>query len=83
MLYSFTDSAPEQTKIDLEKRILGILTSSDNKLGDNKPVGLLPPTQQPNPSILNDSSTLQAVKDIVQSKLRSQMNLLGSLGPRM
>lgn len=77
-----SDSAPNQvTKLDLEKRILGILASTENKIHDTKPPGLLPPTQQLNPSILNDSSTFQAVKDIVQSKLRGQ--LLGAMGSRL
>lgn len=80
MVFLFLDAAPEAQKTELQNRILNIL---ENKLHDpNKPAGLLPPTQQLNPSILNDSS-LQAVKDIVQSKLRGQMNLLGPHAPRI
>lgn len=71
------DSVPQNTKAQLENRILNILASSDNKLNTDKPSGLLPPTQTPNPTLLKDSSTIKALQTIVQN------NLLGPLGSRI
>lgn len=70
------DLATHIIKAKLENRIRYIL-SSENKLNSDKPTGLLPPTQQPNPSILKDTATLKTLQNIVQS------NLLGPLGSRI
>lgn len=70
------DLATHIIKAKLENRIRYIL-SSENKLNSDKSSGLLPPTQQPNPSILNDTTTLKTLQNIVQS------NLLGPLGSRI